>query len=241
MHEGHRQRLYEKLREGATLADHEILEILLFNALPRVNTNPIAHRLIDRFCTLGGVLAAPYEQLITVEGVGANAAHAIKLAKSLNDRLILNAPKANLGNYGSIYQFVRERLCNQQVEVVELYCLERDATILQQFSFTSYDAHKITLAPQVIVDIITMVRPDALVAAHNHPTSDCVPSETDDDFTRQLQIVCSMNNVNLVDHCIYSNKTDKLYSYFDSGMIDVIKRDFSATKILSEWTKKAHN
>ena len=70
MHEGHRKRMYEKLKNGDGLYDHEILEILLFNAIPRKNTNPVAHELIKTFGSLSGVFAAEPERLMTVDGVG---------------------------------------------------------------------------------------------------------------------------------------------------------------------------
>ena len=56
MHEGHRRRLYEKLKNGDNLFEHEILEMLLFNSYPRKNTNPIAHDLLSRFPGIGAVL-----------------------------------------------------------------------------------------------------------------------------------------------------------------------------------------
>ena len=78
MHEGHRQRMYDKLKNDDGLFDHELLEILLFNALPRKNTNPIAHELLDTFGSLAGVLAADTEKLKAVNGVGENVALYLK-------------------------------------------------------------------------------------------------------------------------------------------------------------------
>lgn len=79
LHKNHRKRLRERYeREGAdSLEVHELLELFLFDAIPRVNTNPIAHRLLDRFGDLDGVLNAPYEQLIQVKGIGDSAARYI--------------------------------------------------------------------------------------------------------------------------------------------------------------------
>jgi DNA repair protein RadC len=76
MHEGHRQRLLQRYTDGGLegFGEHEVLELLLFYALPRVDTNPIAHRLIDRFGSLAGVLEADSQELKQVEGVGEKAA-----------------------------------------------------------------------------------------------------------------------------------------------------------------------
>ena len=78
MHEGHRRRMYEKLKNDDGLHDHELLEILLFNAYPRINTNPIAHELIKTFGSLSGVLAADVDRLKAVDGVGESVALYIK-------------------------------------------------------------------------------------------------------------------------------------------------------------------
>lgn len=238
MHEGHRQRIYDKLEADDSFADHELLEALLFSVLPRVNTNPIAHALIDRFRSLSGVLNASAEELMQVDGVGRSAAMQISLVNKICRRYTAAAESEYFGNYGKIYTFVRGRLAGKISESVEFYCLEKDGTIKRIYSDSSLDAHKILIDPQSLVDIIAYARPVSLVVAHNHPQTDCEPSAADDDFTRQLQIICSMNNVNLIDHCIYSNKTDRLYSYFNHNRLDDIKKNFSADKLLREWTQK---
>ena len=74
MHEGHRQRLYQKLKDGDNLFEHELLEMLLFNAYPRKNTNTVAHELLKRFPSISAVLAAGYDELISVPGVGEQVA-----------------------------------------------------------------------------------------------------------------------------------------------------------------------
>ena len=78
MHEGHRRRLMEKLRRGDNLFEHELLEILLFNAYPRANVNPVAHALLQRFASINEVISADVDELMLVEGVGENAALYLK-------------------------------------------------------------------------------------------------------------------------------------------------------------------
>ena len=78
MHEGHRKRLLEKLKNGDSLFEHELLEILLFNAYPRKNVNPVAHALLKRFPCINEILNAEVEELTAVEGVGENVALYLK-------------------------------------------------------------------------------------------------------------------------------------------------------------------
>ena len=66
MHEGHRRRMYQKLKNGDNLYEHEVLEMLLFNAYPRKNTNPVAHELLERFPSISAVLSADIDELMSV-------------------------------------------------------------------------------------------------------------------------------------------------------------------------------
>ena len=82
VHQGHRARQRKKLLENGprAFADHELLEMLLYYAIPRRDTNELAHRLLERFGSLQGVFSAPVEELSTVEGVGENAAVLLSLS-----------------------------------------------------------------------------------------------------------------------------------------------------------------
>ena len=81
IHDGHRQRMRERFQKTGleNFDKHEVLEILLYNCIPRANTNELAHRLIDRFKTVGRVLQASQEELMSVKGVGENTAHYLSL------------------------------------------------------------------------------------------------------------------------------------------------------------------
>lgn len=88
-HAGHRQRMRERFLAGGLegFADHEVLELMLFYAIPQRNVNPLAHRLLDRFGTLHAVLEAPVEELMKVEGVGQYAALLLSLFSHAARRL----------------------------------------------------------------------------------------------------------------------------------------------------------
>ena len=118
VHEGHRQRKKEQFREHGldAFADHEALELLLYYAIPRQDTNPIAHRLIERFGSLEGVFSAPAYELQKVEGVGENAATLIRLLFPLCRRVrtsggrheVIFNTRENIGAY-FIELFLGER------------------------------------------------------------------------------------------------------------------------------------
>ncbi len=231
MHEGHRRRLYEKLKSGDNLYEHELLEMLLFNAYPRKNTNPVAHALLDRFPSISAVLAASIEELMTVEGVGEQVALYLKcIGECVNSGNRADG-FAVIRNRVDFYDLVKLRLRNLGTEVLELYLLDKNGKVIRIKRFTSGMSDKVIVKPEDIIKPISFVHPYGLFIAHNHTNGSSLPSDMDDDFTKQCQIICSINNVRLYDHIIYSSD-DNIYSYFDCGRLEEIERGFSIRNLL---------
>lgn len=237
MHEGHRRRMYEKLKDGSGICDHELLEILLFSACPRKNTNPVAHALIDAFGSLAGVFEAEVEQLMTVDGVGENVALFLKCVGECNRRVkSANTGVAMLKTYEDFRFFTTVRMRGKQEEVLEFYCLEKNGKVKRIFSFTDTERNKVEVETDKIAYVIATEKPYGLLVAHNHLSGSSAPSANDDRFTVELQLMCSINNVVLYDHCIYASDTN-VYSYFATGKIDEIKRDFSFKELIDKQLK----
>ena len=237
MHEGHRKRMYEKLKNSADLYDHELLEVLLFSACPRKNTNPIAHALLDSFGSLAGVLSADIKQLMTVQGVGESIALYIKCnAEILQRASTVNTGITALKNYEDFKFFTAVRMRGRQQEVLELYFLEKNGKVKRILPFTSDDMSKVEVNTRDVAAVVAAEEPYGILVAHNHLSGSSAPSENDDRFTKELQLLCSFHDVILYDHCIYASDTD-VYSYFASGRIDEIRRDFSFKGLVDEKLK----
>lgn len=237
MHEGHRRRMYEKIKNDSSVCDHELLEILLFNAYPRKNTNPVAHALLEAFGSLAGVFAADPEQLMTVDGVGENIALYIKcMGECVNRIRELNSGIAVLKNYEDFKNFTVIRMRGRQEEVLEFYCIEKNGKVKRIFSYTDSERDKVELQTDKIAYVIASAKPYGLLVAHNHFSGRSDPSINDDRFTAELQVMCSMNNVVLYDHCIYASDSD-VYSFFESGKIDKIRKNFSFKTIIDRQIK----
>lgn len=232
MHEGHRQRMYEKLQSGDRLFDHELLEIFLFNAFPQKNTNPIAHALLNDFGSIAGVFDADMDRLMTVEGVGKSVAQYIKCNAEIMRRISpVNAGVAVLKTYGDFKAFTTVRLRGRQEETLELYCLEKSGKVKRVFTFTNNDHNKVEMKPEDISSIIATEKPYGLLVAHNHLSGNSAPSVNDDRFTCELQLICSLSNVVLCDHCIYASDSN-IYSYFSTGKLDAVRRKFSYKELI---------
>ncbi|MDE7082129.1 MAG: hypothetical protein K2O89_00290 [Clostridia bacterium] len=237
MHEGHRQRMYDKLVSDNTIFDHELLEILLFNGIPRKNTNPIAHELIDSFGSLAGVFDADIGQLQTIKGVGREVALYLKCVDLCTKRIqMINAGIAVLKNFEDFKSFTAVRMRGRTEEVLEFYCLEKNGKLKRIFSYTDTESNKVEVRTSKIANVIATACPYGLLVAHNHLSGNSTPSANDNRFTAELQAICSINNVVLYDHCIYASDNN-VYSYFASGKIDYIRREFSFKKIIDNQFK----
>ncbi len=232
MHEGHRRRLYQKLKDGDNLFEHELLEMLLFNAYPRKNTNPVAHALLERFPSISAVLSADIDSLQSVPGVGEQVAMYLRCVGMCIEKGNGAQCFTVFSSRGDFYRFIDKRMRRLSEEVLEFYFLDKNGKLMRIAPFTSHKADKVSVPPEDIIKLVSVNRPYGLVVAHNHPNGVPEPSDLDDNFTKQCQLVCSMNNVQLYDHVIYAGE-DKMYSYFDSGKLDIILQEFSISRILN--------
>lgn len=233
-HDGHRQRMYFKMRSGGKMPDHEMLEILLFNAYPRKNTNPIAHSLIAAFGSIKGVLEADIKELTEVEGVGENVAAYIKcIAACAASAYGVEDEDIYLKNYGEFKEFASRRLRKKTEETLEIYFCEKNGRVKYIYSETDSDMHRVKADVDELSKLLSTQKPCGIVIAHNHLSGACEPSEQDDKFTASMQMLCSLNSVILYDHCIYA-ADNKIFSYFDEGRIDKIKARFNLTEMLKK-------
>jgi len=230
--------MYAKLDSGENLYDHEILEILLFNAFPRVNTNPIAHALLERFCSLAEIFKADAEELKSVDGVGDAAAYYLRCVGLCAERAGRIEGVAKLKSYGDCRQFVKLRMRGREEEFLEMYYIEAGGRIKRIFSYTDSDANRASASFDGVVRNIALVKPKGLLIAHNHPSVGSAPSGNDEIFTREMAMICAMNNVRLWDHMIYASDDD-IFSYNDCGKLDAIREDCSLNSVI-KWIKSSN-
>ncbi len=232
MHEGHRRRLLEKLKNGDNLFEHELLEILLFNAYPRKNVNPIAHALLQRFAGIDEVINADIEELTMVEGVGENVALYLKCIGQCMRHKNSCDSFAHIKNTEELKKFVTARLGGKASEVLEFYLMDKSGRVRRIFSYTSNDPSRVVVQPEEIAKMISVCRPHGVYMAHNHTDSPCFPSDADDDMTKKVQVICNLNNVRLYDHCIFA--PDGIYSYFLTNRLDDIAREYSVSNLFGK-------
>lgn len=223
LHSGHRQRMMKRFETGAEqFQDHEILEVLLFNAIPRCNTNPIAHALINSFGSLAGVFQASVNELTLVQGVGKKTAEYIRCIGLCYERI--KPASDSLPQYFNPKDFcdyLEENYRDKTREVLELFCLDKQGRMFFRKQFTLGKSDRVEVDPREINKLLLIQKPHSVVAAHNHPRSFRFPSSTDDSFTKWLFMLCYMSNVQLADHVVIG--TDGAYSYRAAGKLEKIK------------------
>lgn len=224
LHEDHRQRMKNRLANNAdSLSRHELLEILLFYAIPRKNVNPLAHILVDRFVTLDNVLHATEEELLGVEGVGKNTADFLVCVGKIADRIEQERTKTpGVYSYHSVREYLISFYKSARQEFFVVFFLDSKRNIIAQRRFTSDNSRRVLFDMKDLTSSISALKPAGVVITHNHPSGNPSPSDSDIATTRRIFALLRFTGVRLFDHIIVSD--DSAYSFFYEGMLEKIEK-----------------
>lgn len=206
MHEHHRERMRERIfRDGTeNLAEHELLECLLFGSRGRGNTNDIAHRLLEEFGSVRGVLSAEPEMLMQVEGVGPQSAMLIKICLEICRRCV-TPDRSNAFRYtamSDILELLFPKFLGATNEKLYMLLFNNrmnllDCVLVSEGSVTATD---IPFAR--INDIIVRKKAATVLLAHNHPNGLAVPSQNDTDMTDAMFQYLKSIDITFLEHLI---------------------------------------
>ena len=210
IHDGHREKMRRRFLSGGLeqFADHEALELLLYYAIPRRDTNPIAHALIDRYGSLSAVLAAPVEDLQKVEGIGESAAILLKLVPRLCAKARLadaDRQELVLNTASRAGAYLLERFYGEQNEVIYQLCLDRKGKLLACKKLGEGSIASAALDVRKLVENAILNSASFVVLAHNHPSGLAVPSPEDIQTTRRISQALKAVDIVLADHIIVAD------------------------------------
>ena len=210
LHAGHRQRLRKKfLQQGAdSLEPHELLELLLFYAVPRANTNPTAHQLLRQFGSLKNVLSAPVEDLVRVEGLGESSALLITLVARLYCRAMVDSMEEDrdiLDTTERLGRYFVALLAAEPREVMYQLSLDAKGRLLKRFKVNEGCTAGVDFDVRKIVINAISSNASMAVLAHNHPSGIALPSDEDCTGTEAVREALDVVGVKLVDHIIVAD------------------------------------
>lgn len=218
-HDGHRQRLKKLfLKEGLdNFYDYQALELLLYYCIPRKDTNPIAHSLIDTFGSLSQVLEAPVEELMRVEGVGEHAATFLHLVTEVGRYYLVNrgSQVKILPTIEDCAKYMLPYFFGRRNETVFLLCLDAKCKVLCCRELGEGTVNSAAISVRKIMETALTVNATTVVLAHNHPSGIAVPSGDDIQTTRRIAAALSAVEIHLADHIVVAD--DDYVSMVQSG------------------------
>ena len=217
-HTGHRDRLRKEfMARPESFPDHKVLELLLFYVLPRQDTNPLAHDLLDRFGSLQGVLDAKPEALAQVKGVGERAAVLFRAVKELGRRYL--AARSSLEDIvdrtAVACDLLRPCFFGARNERVAVLCMDGKRKVLGVRQVAEGNVNAVEVTTRLIVEAALSLNATNLILAHNHVSGLAFPSPEDKVTTRHLCEVLRQLGIELLDHLIFSD--DDAVSLRESG------------------------
>lgn len=207
---GHRNRLRKRFLNGGAdaLADYELLELLLYLAIPQKDVKPIAKELIDRFGSFNGVVAAEFNQLIEISGIKENSAIAIKTVQAaallMMRQQLLNKPILN--SWKNVLEYCHSIMAHDQNEQFRLLFLDgKNALIADELQSRGTINHAPVYVREVVKRALTLGA-SSIILAHNHPTGDPTPSHEDIEVTKAIQRALEPVGIEVHDHIIIGRK-----------------------------------
>ena len=223
VHDGHRARLRQSVLEHGlqSMNDISALELLLFYALPRRDTNETAHLLLERFGSLHGVFSAPIEDLREVDGIGDYAAALIALVPEImkKSRLSKSREIRQIRSSSDAGEYLLPYFMNEQDEVVYMLCLDSKRAVICCAEMGRGVVNTVDANIRRMVEKALKVKACSVIIAHNHPDGIAIPSREDDIFTRCLYNALDTVGIRLEDHIIVAD--EDYISIADSGMMSL--------------------
>lgn len=210
VHENHRERMRRRVEAYGleSLEEHEALEYLLFFVIPRRDTNPIAHALIDRFGSFAGVLEAGEDELRTVEGVGPAAARFLHLLPAIDRYYAVSRtrPARKLENTGQLANYLIPLFRGRKQEHLVLLALDDRAKLLRTVWLDSGTVGAVDVSVSKIASEALAAGASAVVLAHNHPGGVALPSREDIVATGNVMRALGLLHVHVLDHIIVAGE-----------------------------------
>lgn len=218
---GHRQRLREKLLNSGPqgLADYELLELILFGAIPRGDVKPLAKQLIKHFGGFAETISAEPARLMDVDGVGESAVAYLKAVNAASLKLLQGqvARKPVISSWNALLDYCRASMGFNSREEFRVLYLDKKNTLLGDEVQQTGTVDHTPVYPREVVKRALEVGATALILVHNHPSGDPTPSKADIEMTKQISDAAKSLGITVHDHVIIAKRD--AYSFKSQGLL----------------------
>ena len=202
----HRQRLRTRFLDGGAeaLPDYEMLELVLFRAIPRADVKPLARRLLETFGDFARVLSAPPARLREIDGVGEAVICELKVVEAAAHRLararVIQRPV--ISSWDAVIDYVRTAMSHLETERFRVLYLDRKNVLIADEAQGEGTVDHVPVYPREVMKRALELCASALILVHNHPSGDPTPSQADIDMTLQIEAAGQVLGVTLHDHIV---------------------------------------
>jgi DNA repair protein RadC len=220
-HANHRARLRARFMTAgaAALADYELLELVLFRAIPRQDVKPLAKRLLAAFGDFNRVISAPPARLAQVAGAGPAVVQELKIVEAAAHRLaqarVLNRPA--LTSWTALMDYCRTAMAHRETEQFRILFLDRKNVLIADEEAGRGTVDHVPVYPREVVKRALELNASALILVHNHPSGDPTPSQADIAMTGRISEACGAVGIVLHDHIVVGKERDA--SFRSLGLI----------------------
>ena len=218
---GHRERLRARFKKAGVdgVQDYELLELILFRAIPRRDVKPLAKELIALFGGFPQVIAAPTERLMEVKGVSENVAQELKIVQAaalkLSQARVLKRPV--ISSWAALLSYCRAAMADEKTELFRSLCLDKKNILIADEVQQRGTVDHTPVYPREVVKRALELGASAIILVHNHPSGDPTPSRADVDMTNQIVKAAAALNIRVHDHLVIGH--DKHASFKSLGLL----------------------
>lgn len=202
----HRKRLRQRFMDGGAQAmpDYEMLELVLFRAIPRQDVKPLARLLLDRFGDFNRVLSAPEHRLKEIKGVGDTVICELKIVEAAAQRLARSKVMQRhvVSGWDALLDYCHTTMAHRETEQFRVLYLDRKNVLIADEEQAQGTVDHVPVYPREVVKRALELNASAIILVHNHPSGDPTPSGADIDMTRQIDEAAQALGLTLHDHLI---------------------------------------
>ncbi|WP_229884382.1 RadC family protein [Roseobacter sp. MH60115] len=209
---GHRARLRTRFLTGghAPMPEYELLELLLFNAIERIDVKPLAKRLLETFGDLNGVVAASEHRLLQVRGTTKKVYLQLRLVEAFAHRMAQAKvlKRCALSCWEELITYCRTTMAHRDTEQFRILFLDNKNVVIADEEQARGTVNHVPVYPREVVKRALELNASALILVHNHPSGDPSPSQADVTMTEQIVMACQVIDLRVHDHVIIGKKEE---------------------------------